>query len=377
MENPGIYIHIPFCLKKCPYCDFYSIVSGPETHRLFLQRLLDEIRNKADDYSKNEFDTVYIGGGTPNCIDSEFIRDIITTVKACFTVKPDAEITIELNPECVTKTDLELYKETGITRLSLGTQSFLQKELMFLGRIHTRKKNIKAIETIRTCDGFTLSCDLIMGMPNQSETDFRLSLEYLDEVHPDHISVYTLTPEEGTPLYSDLQKGSIIPADEETVKQLWLNTHAYLTTTGYDHYEVSNYSLPGYVSRHNYKYWNDTNYLGFGPSAHSKWGRTRFWNPGNLNDYIQKGPKAVFETINKNQGLNEQLMLSLRTRKGFDLKLIDSLRTKKSFMDTIHALNHDSEHILLKIEDGYLKGTPEGWILLDTIIEQLSEKIIW
>ncbi|MDD5581913.1 MAG: radical SAM family heme chaperone HemW [Candidatus Marinimicrobia bacterium] len=376
MEKPGIYIHIPFCLKKCPYCNFYSVIADRNTHRLFVQTLCDEILQKAPSYKKVEFDTVYIGGGTPNSLESDAIVEILSTLYKVLTFSHETEITLELNPECVTKKDLDVYRKRGIHRLSLGTQSFLDKELAFLGRIHTKEKNLQAIQYIQSFKTFSLSCDIIMGLPEQTKDDLQRSLEYIDTIHPEHLSVYLLTAEEGTPLYSWFQQGIISQPDEERVKELWLFVHEFLIERGYEHYEVSNYSLSGYRSRHNSKYWNNTNYLGFGPSAHSKWGNIRFWNPTSLETYLQKNSEPEFEIITDEQTMDERLMLGLRTQEGFNVNAISKKKTKENFLKTVYALNHDAGKVLLKIDRGFLKATLEGWTVLDTLVEQLVEKLI-
>jgi oxygen-independent coproporphyrinogen III oxidase len=372
MNNPGLYIHIPFCLKKCPYCDFYSMVCNPDIHETFISALLHEITQTGPLYSDPVFDTIYIGGGTTNILEDQAIKRIIYTLKSTFYIAEDSEITLELNPECVRENDLNIYKASGVNRVSLGTQSFVDEELKFLGRIHTVKKNADALELIRSDDVFTLSCDLITGLPGQTEKDVLISLNQLLSHHPEHVSVYTLTLEEGTPFYYHFHTGTLTLPDEEHLNHLWLMIHEKLTHAGYEHYEISNYALPGFKSRHNSKYWNDSNYLGFGPSAHSKWDRVRSWNRKDLYQYIKRGPVCEKEIINDEQWLDERLMLGLRTQEGFDLRLISNKKLRKTLIQKIHLINRDNKSPLLFLDNQFLKATPAGWCVLDTLIEKIS-----
>ncbi|MCD6234184.1 MAG: radical SAM family heme chaperone HemW [Candidatus Marinimicrobia bacterium] len=375
MGNPGIYIHIPFCLKKCPYCDFFSQVAEADETSRFMRQLKKEIEDKARYYSSHIFDTVYIGGGTPNSLDSSDLLECLNALKQAFSITSDAEITLELNPEFINSEDLNAYLRSGINRLSLGTQSFRDEELTFLGRIHNSEKNLEALRMIRSYNAFSLACDVITGLPGQSVEDLQVSLDMLWEFFPEHLSVYILTAEKGTPLYKWIQNGRVKPAEEENVSKLWLYAHHYLTDKGYSHYEVSNFAKPGCHSRHNSKYWDNSNYLGLGPSAHSKWERTRFWNPPDLKSYLNDTCQPVYETINDRQWLTERLMLELRTEKGFNLNSLSILKHPEPFYNTISRLNTESETRLLEIEGNFLKATLEGWILLDSIIEELTEKI--
>ncbi|KUK52436.1 MAG: Oxygen-independent coproporphyrinogen III oxidase [Marinimicrobia bacterium 46_47] len=375
MGNPGIYIHIPFCLNKCPYCDFFSQVAKEDEISLFLHQLQQEIKNKAPLYTSYAFDTVYIGGGTPNCLESSALLECLAILKQELNITSDAEITLELNPECIVPEDLKAYEQSGINRLSLGTQSFRNEELRFLGRIHNAKKNLEALHLIRAFNTFSLACDVITGLPGQSVDDLQVSLDLLQKFSPEHLSVYILTAEEGTPYYQWIQEDRVKPLEEEQVNILWKFAHHYLQDRGYSHYEVSNFAKPEYHSRHNSKYWDDSNYLGFGPSAHSRWDRTRFWNPPDLKSYLDGTYQPVYETINDEQWLIEQLMLELRTEKGFDLNYLSFLKHSQPFFDMISRLNSESETKLLEIEGNFLKATPEGWILLDSMIEKLIEKI--
>ncbi len=375
MDNPGIYIHVPFCLKKCPYCDFYSLSDGDNLHKSFVSSLIHEIIQAGPHYSGSVFDTVYIGGGTPNILDNQSIKTIVSTIRETFRISEDPEITLELNPECVRAEDLRIYKTCGINRLSLGTQSFSNKELNFLGRIHDVEKNIEALTRIRSAGFSSLSCDLIIGLPDQTLEDIQMSLDALKPFSPEHLSVYTLTYEEGTPLYRRMMRDEITPADEEVVSYLWLSVHDILTRQGYDHYEISNYTLPGFRSRHNSKYWDDSNYLGFGPSAHSKWDNRRFWNKAELFQYIKWGPEKEEEVTNLQQMLDEQLMLGLRRCEGFDMRNIPNPPLQKAVHQKVQTLNANFPSPLLQIDDHFLKATPEGWCVLNTLIEKISEEL--
>ena len=225
MKHPGIYIHIPFCFKKCPYCDFFSVAGNEIFHNAFVEALLQEIKDKAFYYSGKVFDTVYIGGGTPNVMSPVYLSKIISQIRHSFVLLNNSEITLEINPEFVTDETLKYYKSLGINRLSLGCQSFIDSELQFLGRIHNSLKNYEAIDLIRSHDFKNLSCDLIVGLPNQPIENVDYNLEKLIAVRPEHISVYTLSIEENTPMYHDAESGCVPYPDPDVVRDTYLAVH--------------------------------------------------------------------------------------------------------------------------------------------------------
>jgi len=376
MKYPGIYIHIPFCFKKCPYCDFYSVIATEDVQNAFVQALLNEITEIACVHTNKIYDTVYIGGGTPNVISCDNLQRIMTQIRNSFILHSNTEITLEINPEFLKNEDLILYKQLGINRLSLGCQSFIDSELQFLGRIHNSLRNHEAVNLIRNHDFKNLSCDLIAGLPDQTIQNVEYNLEQFLAVRPEHLSVYTLTMEENTPMYRDAESGHISYPDPDLVREIYLTVHNRLISAGYNHYEVSNYCLPGYKSRHNTKYWDESDYLGFGPSAHSKSGRTRSWNGRNLQAYILGNRETGQEFLSDQEWLEEKIMLGLRTSDGLDLDELSKLFRPKVIHELLSDLNRDCGSKLISVNRSRITVQPEGWVILDTIIEKLSEKMV-
>lgn len=375
MKYPGIYIHVPFCLKKCSYCDFYSVTGKNELYNLFIQSLLQEIKEKAPVHAGPIYDTVYIGGGTPNLLSCDHLSSIISQIRNSFTLHENSEITLEINPDFVTDQTLKHYKMLGINRLSLGCQSFIDEELQFLSRIHNSVKNFEALERIRKHDFGNLSCDLIVGLPGQPIKSIEYNLEQVLRFRPEHLSVYTLSIEKNTPMHYEAESGHISNPDPDHVRDIYLTVHKCLTNAGYLHYEVSNYCLPGFESRHNTKYWNDSDYLGFGPSAHSKSGRIRSWNGKNLQSYIMGNRLIEQEVLNNKEWLDEKIMLGLRTSQGLDGKELEPTLQLEDIQTLLTEINREGGGLLVSLDHSMIKVWPEGWVILDTIIEKISEKL--
>jgi oxygen-independent coproporphyrinogen-3 oxidase len=376
MMYPGIYIHIPFCFKKCSYCDFYSVGGNKELHSTFISSLLQEITEKSHVHAGKRFDTVYIGGGTPNVLSGDHISSIITHIKKSYSLLEDTEITLEINPEFVSEETLLHYKSMGINRFSVGCQSFTDSELRFLNRIHNSSKNHEILKLLRQNDVSNISCDLIVGLPNQSLQNIEYNFEQLLTYRPEHLSVYTLSIEKDTPLYRDVESGFLSSPDPEIVREIYLAAHRLLTSAGYHHYEVSNYCLPGFESRHNIKYWNDCDYLGFGPSAHSKSGNKRSWNSNDLQSYIKGNREVEEEILSDKEQIDEKIMLSLRTSRGLDVSELTHGGRKMNSQAILDDINREGGNTLIIMDDNKIKITPHGWVVLDTIIEKLSEIMV-
>jgi oxygen-independent coproporphyrinogen-3 oxidase len=329
LKKPGgIYIHIPFCVKKCPYCDFYSITDLSFSSR-YLRALTAEIQYFHSDFLN--FDTIYIGGGTPSVLSSEDIRRVLETVFKRFHILKDPEITIEVNPGTVSLEQFNSYRQAGVNRLSIGVQSFQEKNLRFLGRIHSVTEATLAFERAHRAGFDNIGMDLIYGLPEQSKENWLYDLEQAIQIRPDHLSCYMLTWEPGTPLHRNLQSGWYHPLHDRKVRELFYLTIEYLEDHGYVHYEISNFARKTAenkspkISAHNSKYWSFVPYIGIGASAHSFIEPQRYWNYADVEKYIQKieadhPPVEANETLTTEQLIMEAIYLGLRTRSGIDVE---------------------------------------------------------
>jgi putative oxygen-independent coproporphyrinogen III oxidase len=323
--NPGLYLHIPFCSKICPYCDFAVLTGGPERRRRFTDHLVREIAMWKDERSTFEsIDTIYFGGGTPSALTPEDLARILAATWKNLSVHEEAWVFFEANPEDVAPESVRAWRDLGVRFLSLGIQSFDADALKFLGRRHSPEQARLSFEIARAAGFETISIDLIYGLPDQSFEIWKRTLEQAVELQPDHISCYQLTIHEGTPFGSRLVRGKLSEAPEEIQGELFLFTHSFLKDAGYPGYEVSNFARSTeHRSRHNQKYWHHVPYLGIGPSAHSFAGTRRWWNERKLKPYekrIAAGEKPLegSEELSRSDLALEALMLGLRTTDGID-----------------------------------------------------------
>jgi oxygen-independent coproporphyrinogen III oxidase len=302
----GIYIHIPFCERKCIYCDFYSVENLNLIDR-FTESLLKEIEIfsiEADFFNDSIFDTIYFGGGTPSLLEPAQIEKILNKLSQSFKISSNPEITLETNPGTVDKRRLLEFKNLGVNRISFGVQSFFDDDLKFLGRIHTGEDAFRCINDSFEVGFENVSIDLIFGLPGQTVEKWLENLKFAVSLNVPHISAYNLIVERGTPLHELVSLGKVEIPEDEIQAQLYERTIDFLENAGYVHYEVSNYAFEGFECRHNLKYWQYENYIGFGPSAHSFWINKRWWNFANLNKYINaldlgKIPVANFEILDE------------------------------------------------------------------------------
>ena len=315
MKEIGIYIHIPYCKKKCYYCDFISFPNKEET----IQKYVETLKKEIDECTYSGFDigTIYIGGGTPSLLDSKYISDIIYKIKEKFIVSQNAEITIEVNPGTVTEEKMRDYKKAGVNRLSVGLQSTDNEILNKIGRIHTYEEFLETYNLARDIGFNNINIDLMIALPEENEESIAIQLTEIINLKPEHISVYSLIVEDGTKLREMLDKKEIeLPTDEEERKMYW-KVKELLEENGYEHYEISNFSLPGYNSRHNTDCWDQKEYLGFGAAAHSYFNRKRFSNKNTIEEYIQNyNDKQIEEEQTKEEQAKEYMMLGLRKIEG-------------------------------------------------------------
>ena len=296
MKSISIYIHIPFCVKKCQYCDFLSAPADSRAQEVYLRALKQEIREQAARYRKYEVQTVFIGGGTPTAVPCEKLCEVLKTVFTCYRVNPQAEISMEANPGTVTKEALLSYRKAGINRLSIGLQSADDGELKLLGRIHTYRDFLQTYRWAQEAGFTNINLDIMSALPGQSVENYKKTLETVLSLRPQHISAYSLIVEEGTPFYEKYgqeseklqatgEKQPDLPSEEEE-REMYTLTEKLLATAGYHRYEISNYALPGMECRHNRVYWKRGNYVGFGLGAASMVENVRFENTRKMQEYL-------------------------------------------------------------------------------------------
>ncbi len=383
-NSQSIYIHIPFCLRKCAYCDFYSetrLSLIPD----YLKALETEIHLRAEsDISSphDHIDTIYLGGGTPSLLDIKQIDRIFQTLNTRFRVSPDAEITVEINPGTVDSDYLTGLKGTGVNRLSIGVQSFDDVKLAFLNRIHTADEALKTIDRAETAGFENISLDLIYGVPGETRAAWIRDLKKALDRRPSHISAYMLTLEPGTPLADQMKQGNFIPFGNDMMSLLFKMTSRYLTQNGFEHYEISNFSRgKANRSRHNSRYWNMASYLGFGPGAHSYDGAVRSWNHRSIDRYITdlasgQLPVEDHETLSLEQKMAEFIMLRLRTLEGLDLDEFQD-RFQLPFTKRFEIiLSRILDENLGSIENSRFFLNLEGRTFLNSIVETFSAEIL-
>jgi len=366
----GLYIHIPFCIRKCHYCDFYSI-----TDHSIVKEFVDALILEMEMYSEVEllFDTLYIGGGTPSILKSAEIDRIIEKAFSLFQITPDPEITIEVNPGTVTAESLKSFRQSGINRVNIGIQSFQDGNLKFLGRIHSAEEGETAIKWAQNAGFENIGLDLISGLPGQTVKSWLFDLETALRFEPEHLSCYMLTYENGTPLYNDLKNGRIKPISESLAASLFGSTGDFLENRGYIHYEISNFARSEEkISLHNTKYWAFAPYIGLGPSAHSFYGTMRSWNRRNVSSYIKNveagiPPVEIKEDLTREQQIIEAVFLGLRQNCGINIGYFNkyfNVRFEDIFSDTISNLTKKE---LVVIRDDRCALTRKGMVLLDSI----------
>ena len=318
-DSISLYIHIPFCLRKCSYCDF---LSGPQTRgqqELYVQALIREIRAQQDCPRGTSADTVFFGGGTPSVLSADQILRILQALRETFSILPDAEISLEMNPGTADEEKLRALKKAGINRLSMGVQSMHDEELRLLGRIHTASEAREAFETARAAGFDNINIDLMSALPGQSFETWADSLRQAVEWRPEHISAYSLIIEPGTPFSALYEAGKLPPLpDEETDRKMYHFTGEFLARYGYARYEISNYSLPGRECRHNSGYWTGHPYLGFGIGAASYVKGTRFSNTSDIDVYLKEGNniRREIHTLSQQEKMEEFMFLGLRMTAG-------------------------------------------------------------
>lgn len=319
----GLYVHFPFCISKCPYCDFYSATDFTDAAR-YADAVVLQMQDYKNAASNHDVDTIFFGGGTPSSLPVKLLLNVIDGIYDNFNVRSDAEFTVEVNPATVKTGALRKLRRAGVNRLSIGLQSAVDSELKALGRVHTFEDFKECFNMARKAGFDNISVDLMYGIPNQTKESFEYTLEQVTALGPEHISMYSLKIEEGTPF--DKMKDTLIRPDEDAECAMYFGAIEYLRERGWEQYEISNFAKPARNCLHNLKYWNCEEYLGFGPGAHSYFGNRRFAYRRSVSDYIkaQEIPGSVEDILSENyevkpsERLGEYVMLKMRLSEGVD-----------------------------------------------------------
>lgn len=368
-----LYIHIPFCIKKCAYCDFLSFPYNENLAIKYVDALCKELGLKKDFFKPLK--TIYIGGGTPSILPSKSFKQIFEYLKNNFEFLPSAEITVEANPGTINETLLDTLAEFGVNRLSIGVQSFNDNELKVLGRIHNSEDAIEAIELIQEKGFHNFSIDLMYGIPNQTPETWKNSLTNAVALKPSHISTYELTPEKGTPLYTQLTAKQIKMPDEEMILSMYDCAIDYFSNNGYKHYEISNFAIPKFECIHNLNYWNCGEYVGAGLGAHSFINKIRSKNSEDLNKYIEqinngKIPEAEAMQITQVDAIKEFIFLGLRKIEGISIA-----KAKELGLDILNASEKLVKEGYLEITSNNVRLTKKRLVISNTIIVKLFESL--
>ncbi|KGN95265.1 radical SAM family heme chaperone HemW [Porphyromonas gulae] len=370
----GLYIHIPFCATRCSYCDFYSQTNSALRSE-YIQALIAEMSIRRTEVA-DTIGTLYFGGGTPSLLSPQEIGRIIEQAYKLFSFSSDVEITLEANPDDLNTGYVQELRTLPINRISMGAQSFHDEDLHFLNRRHNARQVYEAVDTCRKAGLTNLSIDLIYGLPGQTPARWQENISAVLALAPPHLSAYHLIYEEGTPLTRLLHAGKVREVDEEVSLEFFRMLREQLTRAGYEHYEISNFARAGYHSRHNSSYWQDTPYLGLGPSAHSFDGwRTRRCNPSDISRYIASmaAGKPLFteEILTDNDRYNEVIMTRLRTARGLSPNQVGYLFGKESAERCIRtAAPFIRDGLLHEETDGRIRLTEKGIFLSDRIISE-------
>ena len=370
----GLYVHVPFCRQACRYCDFYFTVSM-RYRDVYVSALLKELSSKKGYTDPESISSVYLGGGTPSVLTSNHLQQIIRQIRDNYTVDEAAEITIEANPDDLGRDYLKFLKGIGFNRLSIGVQSFHEKELELMRRSHTVKQAKECAELAHGLGFDNINMDLIYGLPGQSLSDWQVNLQIMMQQPLTHLSAYHLTYEPGTVFHHWRKRGRLKELSEQTSIDQYYLLREIAGNYGFEHYEISNFALQGFRSRHNSIYWTGKKYCGFGPSAHSYNGEERRWNVGSLREYIEKINSGEqhddSEVLSIQEKFHDYLITTLRTSEGSDLGVIQNLFGEKFAQNILNKVQPFVARKEAELQDGMLRITPTGWLKSDLIIQEL------
>lgn len=369
MEDLQLYIHIPFCVRKCNYCDFLSFAVDDDIKDKYVEALIEEIISNKDEYSNYPISSIFIGGGTPSILKPGKIELILNTIRDNYNLKYDAEITVECNPGTIDSLKISEYKQAGVNRISLGLQSIFDDKLKTLGRIHDYNTFLESYSLVKNSGISNINVDIMGGLPKLTLKQWEDTIKTVVDLRPTHISSYQLIIEEGTPFYN-MEKDLMLP-DEDTERSMYELTCSMLDEAGYKQYEISNYSLEGYECRHNIGYWIRNNYIGFGLGASSLFQDVRWKNGNDLSKYIEKEfAKEEIEELSDKDVMSEYMFLGLRLTSGISLRDFKN-RFKIEFDDIneykLHTEKMISEGLLIK-EGDRLRLSSNGMNLANTVM---------
>lgn len=362
----GIYIHVPFCARKCPYCDFYSAAYRKDTVQGYVQAVVRNIESLADKEIKA--DSIYFGGGTPSLLSVPQTEAILNAAQRAFELS-EPEITLEVNPCTADRKKLEGYRKAGVNRLSVGVQSSDRKELETLGRLHDFSRAEMTVRDAVSVGFENISCDIMAGIPGQSLESLEQTADALTELPIEHISAYLLRIEQGTGFDCEKIRNSV--PEEEIVSEMYLRMAEKFEKAGFEQYEISNFAKNGFESGHNMKYWTGEQYIGIGPSAYSFFGGKRYHCPRDIQDFIRKDTQAIVVDEESPDRLEEYIMLGLRLKRGISLERLEQLGAQTKAVAQRAGLytkaglcSFDGENICL---------TPRGWLVSNSIIAELEQ----
>ncbi len=373
MARPfGLYVHVPFCVDRCVYCDFVTVRYEPTWRRLYVQVLLREIRHWADRLEGRVVASVYFGGGTPGVLPADEIRQVLDALRSAWPVAEDAEITVETTPWAVTASKLRALRDLGVNRISVGLQAYDDGLLTAMGRVHRRRHIRRAVELLRA-GAWNWNADLLLGYPGQTAALWRSTVRSLLQDAPPHVSLYVLEVHESTPLGRWVAAGTVRPPSDAWVERAWRWAYVRFRRAGYRFYEVSNLARPGRESRHNLRYWRLGDYLGLGMGAHSCIGPHRWQNPAAWPDYLRtvlRGEEPARTTRDRRERLRERILLGLRTRWGIPYRW---LRLYHGSGDGWQGfLEQAVRQGWLRLDGDRLRATPAGWFRLMALYEGLG-----
>lgn len=366
----GVYVHIPFCARRCIYCGFYSTVRESEAAR-YVSAICLELEHRREYLRGATVSTVYFGGGTPSRLTPDQIGEVIDCIRVVFGLDDLIELTVECNPDDITPGYVTALRDYGVNRISMGVQTFNDDLLRFLGRRHTAAQAVEAVNICLKAGIENISIDLMYGLPGQTPDIQRHDLSVATDLPVRHISSYCLSYEENSPLDRMRSQKRVIPVDDDTCAVMYDRMCTHLRSAGFDHYEISNFCLPGFHSRHNSSYWDGTPYIGVGAGAHSYNGMSRQWNPDDLDAYmaaIEHG-SPVYETerLTPKDLYNEKLMLSLRTAQGLNLQILP-IPDRQSVLQSAESLISQG---LLSYKNHHLRIPESQMFISDSIISTL------
>jgi len=371
MKPLSLYIHIPFCARKCQYCDFTSFSCTQADIESYFPALHREISAWQKRLDGHEIQTVFFGGGTPSLVPAEYISDTLMRLRENFRIAKNAEITLEANPGTLDDKKLESYLQSGVNRLSIGVQSFDAGLLSLLGRIHTPDEAVQAVKSAQKAGFENINLDLMYALPRQTHNQWMDTLSQAVGLSPTHLSCYSLILEENTPITRRVERGELPPADEDITLEMQRACTSFLAKNGYGRYEISNYAKDSFTCRHNLVYWNRGEYLGLGMAAHSFFGGLRFFETDDFGQYIGGAPVRCEEAMDMQEAEEECIMLATRTCRGIDLKKFEADFGKSFFHGREKRIDRLINHGLARTENGFFFLTEAGMEVQSAVVIDL------